>query len=214
MRITIWLSIAVFVTTLFWPHLLNFSGLLYCVLIFFIFTYWPKWRYLAILPLTVIYFNCFSYITLFGLSGEYIKVESPLKKVISEHHLSTLINKKQIGFLPNSISEQDNTITIQIKSLINSKNSGYFIAKIISINEISCVSCPLIEMRWFKPTLMVQAGQIHKFLVRLKPLQGKGNPGGFDRQKWRYSEHIAYIANIKNILKQLTFQLHCELSYI
>jgi len=207
MRITIWLSIAVFVTTLFWPHLLNFSGLLYCVLIFFIFTYWPKWRYLAILPLTVIYFNCFSYITLFGLSDEYIKVVSPFQKVISEHHLSTLINKKQIGFLPNSKSEQDNTITIQIKSLINSKNSGYFIAKVISINEISCISCPLIEMRWFNPSLTVQAGQIHQFLVRFKPLQAKGNPGGFDRQKWRYSDHIAYIANIKKHIKTVNISI-------
>lgn len=43
----------------------------------------------------------------------------------------------------------------------------------------------------------MQAGQTHQFKVRLKALQGNANPEGFDRQKWRYSQHIAYIASVK-----------------
>ncbi|WP_166739363.1 DNA internalization-related competence protein ComEC/Rec2 [Psychromonas algicola] len=201
MRITIWLSIAVFVSTLFWPHLLTFSGLLYCALSFCIFIYWPKWRYLAILPLTIIYFNSFTYTTLLGISNGVSESNHTLPISVLETPFLGVINKQRVSIFSNIVNEQDNNITIQIKSLINSKNNGYFIANIISINEISCFSCPLIEMRWFKPNLMVQAGQIHEFKVRLKPLQGKANPGGFDRQKWRYSEHVAYIANIKQHIK-------------
>ena len=201
MRITIWLSIAVFVSTLFWPHLLTFSGLFYCALSIFVFVYWPKWRYLAILPLTIIYFNSFTYMTLLGISNGASGSNHTSQISVLEPSFWEAINKQRVSFFSNIVNEQDNTITIQIKSLINSKNNGYFIANVISINEISCLSCPLIEMRWFKPSLTVQAGQVHQFRVRFKPLQGKANPGGFDRQKWRYSEHVSYIASIKQHIK-------------
>ena len=197
MRITIWLSIAVFVSSIFWPHLLTFSGLLYCALSFLFFIYWPKCKYLAVLPLTIIYFNSFTYSTLLGIS----ETNNTPKINVLDTLSSGSINQKGVSFFSNIINEQDNTITIQIKSLINLKNSGYFLADVISINGISCFYCPLIEMRWFKPSLIVQAGQIHQFKVRFRALQGKANPGGFDRQKWRYSEHVSYIASIKKHIK-------------
>jgi len=226
MRITIWLSIAVFISTLFWPHLLTFSGLFYCALSFIALIYWPKWRYLAILPLTIIYFNSFTYTTLLGISNGVLGPNYTSGINILETSFKGLISKPRISVFSNIVNEQDNTITIQIKSLINSKNSGYFLAKAISINGVSCFSCPLIEMRWFKPSLLVQSGQIHQFKVRFKALQGKANPSGFDRQKWRYSEHVAYIASIKQHLKvidstislraylyQKTLQLTAELKH-
>ena len=200
MRRTIWLSIAVFVTTLYWPQLLNNSALVSCMLFFFIFLYWPKWRYLAIVPMTAVYFTTFSYINLLGVTLNKV---NPLTTSISMTQtlpVSKAVDRQPVSFLSEQLTTQDNNITVQIKSLINIKNNGYFIANIISINNQKCYFCPLIEMRWFAPTLPVQAGQIHQFKVRLKALQGKGNPDGFDRQKWRYSNHIAYIASIKKHL--------------
>lgn len=203
MRITIWLSIAVFVTTLYWPQLLNYSGMLSCVLSIFVFVCWPRWRYLAILPATALYFSLFSYVTLLGVTFDPTNFSYLLQNKV----LINKSNQQQVSFIPGALSKQDNTITVQVKSLINTKNNGYFIANIISINNLHCNFCPLIEMRWFKPTLQVQAGQVHQFKVRLKTLQGKGNPASFDRQKWRYSMHIAYIANIKQHLQVIDSRL-------
>ena len=198
MRITIWLSIATFITTLYWPQLLNMSGMLSCVFVMLVFMCWPRWRYLAILPLTALYFSSFVYMTFSGGPAVSVNLNS-----ISQNN--TLLNnnhhKSSVNFISNSLDPKDNNITVHIKSLINTKNSGYFIASITAINEQTCHYCPLIEMRWFRPSLQVQAGQVHQFKVRLKALQGNANPNSFDRQKWRYSQHIAYIANIKEHLK-------------
>jgi len=203
MRITIGLSIAVFVTTIYWPQLLNYSGMLSCVLSIIVFLCWPKWRHLAILPVTALYFSLFSYITLLGGTIESIN----FSHIFQNKVLINKMDQQQVSFIPRALSNQDNTITVQVKSLINTKNNGYFIANIISINKLRCHFCPLIEMRWFKPTLQVQSGQVHQFKVKLKALQGKGNPAGFDRQKWRYSQHIAYIANIKQHLQVIDSDL-------
>jgi len=228
MRITIWLSIAVFVTTLYWPQLVNYSGIFSCALCIFVFLCWPKWRYLAILPFTAVYFSLFSYVSLFG--GSFVSVNykplfandllatslitmdlaqlqptshasisnpEPGKHELINHISNMNGDKQQVSQTSATLSRQDNTIIVRIRSLINTKNTGYFVASIISVNEQYCDFCPLVEMRWYKPSLQVQAGQVHQFKVRLKALQGKANPNGFDRQKWRYSQHIAYIANIK-----------------
>ena len=189
MRITIWLSIATFVTTLYWPQLLSKSGILSCALVSLVFLCWPKWRYLSIIPLTAIYFSIYIYITLLGGIGELISFTD-----------NNVKQQTSAGFISHALNDQDNNLTVKIKSLINTDNTGYFIGKIVSINNQYCDVCPLIEMRWFRPSLQVQSGQVHKFKVRIKPLQGKANPDGFDRQKWRYSQHVAFVANIRQHL--------------
>jgi len=201
MRITIWLSIAVFVSTLIWPHLLHYDALLWCTLSIVVFLYWPRWRILIALPLTVLYFSGYANMTLLGFSNEIMAGHSQTngKSILSAKAVSS--DTYPLHFFANTINEHDNNITVQVKSLINTKNSGYFIAKIISINQIYCQSCPLVEMHWFKPTFQVQAGQVHEFYANVKALQGKENPGSFDRQKWRYSDHIAYIATIKKHIR-------------
>ncbi|MEG3753689.1 DNA internalization-related competence protein ComEC/Rec2 [Psychromonas arctica] len=195
MRITISLSIVTFITTLFWPQLLNGSGLLSCALIIITLMCWPRCRYLTIVPATAVYFSLFVYITMSGVSHPTTSHNNTqLDNLLSNNHQSLM------SFMSENSKGQDNTITVQVKSLINTKNSGYFVARMIALNNQACIICPLIEMRWFRPTLMVQAGQIHQFKVRLKALQGNANPDGFDRQKWRYSQHIAYIGSIKQHL--------------
>ncbi|WP_418135169.1 DNA internalization-related competence protein ComEC/Rec2 [Psychromonas sp. GE-S-Ul-11] len=196
MRITISLSIVTFITTLFWPQLLNGSGLLSCALIIITLMCWPRCRYLTIVPATAVYFSLFVYITMLGVSLPTTSHNSTqVDNLLSNNHQSLM------SFISENSKAEDNTITVQVKSLINTKNSGYFVARITALNNQTCILCPLVEMRWFKPTLMVQAGQVHQFKVRLKALQGNANPYGFDRQKWRYSQHIAYIASIKQHLE-------------
>jgi len=199
MRITIWLSIATFVTTLYWPQLLNFSGLLSCVLVLFVLLCWPKWRFLAIVPFTAIYFTTYIYITLLGGIGDLINID----RIIYDSSTPSSQQQPLSGFISKALNEQDNSITVRIKSLTNTQNAGYFIATLTSINKQTCYICPLIEVRWFKPTMQVKIGQEHSFKARLKPLQGKANPDGFERQKWRYSQHIGFVANIKQHLETI-----------
>ncbi|WP_025564816.1 DNA internalization-related competence protein ComEC/Rec2 [Psychromonas sp. SP041] len=204
MHITIWLSIATFVTTLYWPQLLNTNGMLSCALVIFIFLCWPRWRYLTVIPLTALYFSSFVYMTFLGGS---VALVNPNSIAQNKYLLNNNNHKSSVNFISDALDVQDNNITVHIKSLINTKNSGYFIARITAFNDQACHYCPLIEMRWFRPSLQVQAGQTHQFKVKLKALQGNANPSGFDRQKWRYSQHIAYIANIKQHLNVLDSQI-------
>ncbi|MEL0657876.1 DNA internalization-related competence protein ComEC/Rec2 [Psychromonas arctica] len=197
MRITIWLSIVTFITTLYWPQLLDASGMLSCALVIFVFMCWPRWRYLTVIPLTALYFSSFVYMTFLG--GSVVLV-NPSSIAQNKYLLNNNNHKLSVNFIPGALAAKDNNITVHIKSLINTKNSGYFVARITAFNDQTCDFCPLIEMRWFRPSLQVQAGQVHQFKVRLKALQGNANPSGFDRQKWRYSQHIAYIASIKEHL--------------
>jgi competence protein ComEC len=84
--------------------------------------------------------------------------------------------------------------------LISDSNKGYFRAKLLSIDD-SILSFPiLVEMRWYRPTQHFQEGQVVELLAKFKPVYGRGNPAGFDRQKWLYSEHIAYQASIKKFI--------------
>ncbi|WP_298941358.1 DNA internalization-related competence protein ComEC/Rec2 [uncultured Psychromonas sp.] len=200
MRITIWLSIVTFISTLYWPQLLNTSGMLSCALVLFVFLCWPRWRYLSAIPLTALYFSSFVYMTFLGGS---VALVNPNSIAQNKYLLNNNNHKSSVNFISDALDAQDNNITVRIKSLINTKNSGYFIARITAFNGQACHYCPLIEMRWFRPVLQVQAGQIHQFKVRLKALQGNANPSGFDRQKWRYSQHIAYIASIKTHLNTI-----------
>ncbi|MEL0628764.1 DNA internalization-related competence protein ComEC/Rec2 [Psychromonas aquatilis] len=193
MRSSIWLSIAVFIVTIYSPQLLNYRGVVICLLMVVLLMCSHRWRYLSILPLTALYFSLFTYVILFGGNSDLI---------INDHITQNKSTSNQTNTFPENLispilNAHDNTITVRVKSLINTKNSGYFIANIVSINNLPCILCPKVEMRWYRPSFAVQAGQRHTFKVKLKALQGKGNPNSFDRQKWRYSQHIAYIASIK-----------------
>ena len=101
MRITIWLSLAVFVTTLYWPHLLSVGGILGCALSIFIFIFRPKWRIFAILPLTAVYFSLFVQINLFGFSPEMTNILPIIKENItsSAHSKQASPNKQHVSLL-------------------------------------------------------------------------------------------------------------------
>ncbi|MEI6897217.1 MAG: DNA internalization-related competence protein ComEC/Rec2 [Psychromonas sp.] len=181
MRTALYLSIFVFISTLFWPQLPDKHLILFALAVSLLLLFLPKLRILVIIPMTALYFTC--YVSLI-LTGQLLPSAQ-----LDHNGLDILVDGK------------DHTIIVQIVSLISENNKGYFRAKLIEFDNNQLKShfdySPLIEMRWYKPTLLVQAGQIHRFVVRLKPVYGRANPAGFDRQKWSYSEHIAYQATIK-----------------
>jgi len=72
--------------------------------------------------------------------------------------------------------------------------------KLVEVDSDRLNYSPLIDMSWYKPNIALQAGELHHFIVRFKPIYGRGNPAGFDRQKWSYSQHVAYKATIKDHL--------------
>jgi len=180
----LWLSIFVFISTLFWPYLLDKHLLVLAVVISFSLLIF-KLRILAVIPITAVYFTCYVSLTLTG-------------KLLPSVPLD---NKPGLALLVN---DEDHIIDVQIVSLISINNRGYFNAKLVKADSNSFNYMPLIAMRWYKPEINLQAGQIHRFQVRFKPVYGRGNPAGFDRQKWAYSEHVGYRAAIKKHIAVVT----------
>jgi competence protein ComEC len=181
MRTDLLLSIFVFISTLFWPQLLDKYFFLISVATALIFLGIPGLRILTVIPITAMYFTVYANLT---LTGQLL----PSTKIVNDNALATFVDGK------------DHNIVVEIISLISENNRGYFKAKLIEVDTDHLNYSPLIEMRWYKADAMLQAGQLHRFNARFKPVYGRANPGGFDRQKWSYSEHIAYQATIKEYL--------------
>ncbi|MDP2902612.1 MAG: DNA internalization-related competence protein ComEC/Rec2 [Methylovulum sp.] len=47
-----------------------------------------------------------------------------------------------------------------------------------------------LRLNWYYPNVDIKAGQHWKFTVRLKPPHGTMNPGGFDYERWLFTEGI------------------------
>ena len=181
MRLALLLLITVFISTIFWPELLHQSHLILCALLTLVFLAIPHLRIFSLIPLALIYFNIYTLITLTGQPFAFSdERKGSLLKVVND--------------------KQDHNIIVRVNSLISHKNRGYFSATLIQIDGQRLSFTPKIEMRWYKPTLEIQAGQLHQFQGRLKTLNKRLNPGAFDRQKWQYSRHIGYQFSIKKHL--------------
>lgn len=181
MRTFLLLSILVFISTLFWPQLLDKQQLLLLSAVSVLLLIVPYLRILAVIPITALYFMFYVNLT---LTGQLY----PFSQIVNKDNLEMYVDGK------------DHSIVVQVISLISDGNRGYFKAKLIEVDSNHLNYFPFIEMRWYKPGMILQAGQRHRFIVRLKPIYGRANPAGFDRQKWSYSEHIAYKATIKSHL--------------
>lgn len=186
MRLAIWLSLASFTSALYWERLLDLNELVYAAAICIILCFIPRLRSLAIIPLTVIYITLYSSLTLTGKTDLKFN-DSPL-----------IFQNKQS--LAHYVDKKDHRIIVEVKSLINKENKGYFRGRIKNIDDISLNYSPLVEIRWYNADVILQDGQLIKIKGRLKPIYGRGNPAGFDRQKWLYSEHIGYQVSIKKLL--------------
>ncbi|MGB5447199.1 MAG: DNA internalization-related competence protein ComEC/Rec2 [Psychromonas sp.] len=188
MRVLLWLSILVFISSLFWHKLLDNNEIIYASVIFIFFLFIPRLRLLAVIPFFAVYISLYAQLTLTGTLTTF-----PILPT------SFFSNPQS---LQASVDGQNHIIVAQIKSLISDKNSGYFSAKLVELDGHHLNYSPLLEMRWYAPTIKVQEGEEHVFKVSFKPVYGRANPAGFDRQKWKYSEHIAYQATIKQHIKR------------
>ncbi len=193
MRILLWLAITVFISTLFWPQLLNISSVLHCLLFALFLSVLPGVRLLAVIPVVVVYCTLYAHLTLTGS----LPIAAPYGNLAFANATA----------LQAVVDGENHNVIVQVNSLINQKNKGYFTAKLIELDGNQLNYSPQIEMRWYRPALSVQAGQKHRFMVRFKPVYGRANPAGFDRQRWRFSEHIAYQANIKAHLGEVSPQI-------
>jgi competence protein ComEC len=149
----------------------------------------PRLRILALIPFFAVYFSLYAQLTLTG--------SLPIATLQQD---TSFLNSSSLQAV---VDGKDHNIVVQVESLISSQNSGYFTAKLLELDDHHLNYSPLLEMRWYKPTIQVQLGEKHAFTVRFKPVYGRANPDGFDRQKWKYSQHIAYRAKIKAHLQPL-----------
>ena len=181
MRIALLLSIFVFSSTLFWPQLLDNQNLLFMIVASLTLLLVPQLRIFIVVPITALYFTVYANLTLMGQPF-------PSEQAPNKEGLEALVDG------------QDHIIDVRIISLISDNNRGYFNARLIKVDNVFLNYTPVIEIRWYKPNVILQAGQLQRFKVRFKPVFGRANPAGFERQKWSYSKHIAYKANIKKHL--------------
>lgn len=182
MRLTLWLSIITFTSTLWWERLLYANELPWMGIVFLILLFIPRLRPFAVIPFIIVYCSLYSSLTLTG--------KMPFNTPIFQNNNS----------ISHYADKKDHSMTVKVTSLINEKNKGYFRGKLMSIDGITLHYSPLIELRWYLANVILQDGQLIKIKGRIKPIYGRGNPGGFDRQKWLYSEHIAYQVSIKQLI--------------
>lgn len=189
MRLFLWLSVIVFISSLFWQRLLDNDEIIFCSALFISLMLIPRLRILAVIPFCAVYFSLY---TCLALTGSFFAFQPVTNFPFSNS-----------APLQASVDGLNHSIVVQIKSLISEQNRGYFRAKLVELDGHHLNYAPLLEMRWYAPTVKVQENEKHFFMVRFKPVYGRANPAGFDQQKYKYSEHIAYQAIIKShILKQ------------
>ena len=187
MRFALWLSIATFTSALYWERLLDPKELIWTAIVFVTLCFIPRLRLFAVIPITIIYISLYNALVLTG--------RTPLP--ILDHGFSVQNSQS----LAHYVDKKDHSIIVEVKSLINKENKGYFRGRLKKIDNIALNYPPIVEIRWYKADVMLQDGQIIKIKGRFKPIYGRGNPAGFDRQKWLYSEHVGYKVSIRKLLK-------------
>lgn len=55
-----------------------------------------------------------------------------------------------------------------------------------------------LRLSWYQSQVKLKAGQHWRFSVRLKPPHGSLNPGGFDYQRWLFTENIGATGSVRN----------------
>ncbi len=183
MRLALLLSIITFTSTLWWERLLYSNELLWAFIIFLTLLLIPRLRAMAVIPFIIVYFSLYSSLTLTG--------KMPFNTLIFQNDNS----------VAHYVDKKDHQMIVKVNSLINKKNKGYFQGKLMAIDGDPLYYSPRVELRWYRANVILQDGQLIKIKGRVKPIYGRGNPGGFDRQKWLYSEHIAYQVRIKQLVE-------------
>jgi competence protein ComEC len=66
MRLLLWLSIIVFISSLFWQRLLDYNEIIFCSVLFIYLMLIPRLRILAVIPFFAVYFSLYTSLALTG----------------------------------------------------------------------------------------------------------------------------------------------------
>jgi competence protein ComEC len=97
--------------------------------------------------------------------------------------------------LPQALESTELRITGRIAGLpdIGDKNLRFDFATDEPAPELPS----LIRLTWYQPDRAVKAGQTWAFTVRLKRPHGTVNPGGFDYERWLFTEGIGAVGYVR-----------------
>ncbi|MFQ3197946.1 MAG: competence protein ComEC [Paraglaciecola sp.] len=88
----------------------------------------------------------------------------------------------------------------QVDSLIHSRDQVRFTLKLAQSGQKKHWWQPRIRVTWAEPAWQLKQGQQVKLMVKLKPPNGLANEGGFDYQKWLFSQGIVATGYVKTSL--------------
>lgn len=98
--------------------------------------------------------------------------------------------------LPESLEGKDISVTGRIIGLplARDKNLRFDLA----VNRVEPHMPSRIRLTWYHAESVVKAGQVWRFTVKLKRPHGTVNPGGFDFERWLFSEGIGATGYVRS----------------
>lgn len=118
--------------------------------------------------------------------------------VVAMIWVSTLASMRIAGQLPTNLEGQDLAVNGVIINL--PKIDGYRTRFDFRVSQSSVDGVTLPEqlrLTWYNATEAIKIGQHWRFTVRLKRPRGSLNPGGFDYERWLFSQNIGATGYIR-----------------
>ncbi len=118
--------------------------------------------------------------------------------------LSTAVAQNQLlKQIPMKWEGQDIILQGKVLGIPNKKNDGTRFR--LEISQASLKSTPeesidlkgVVRLGWFRSTQKINAGEAWQLVVRMKQPSGFLNPGGFDYEKWLFTERISATGYIR-----------------
>ncbi|MFA3790178.1 DNA internalization-related competence protein ComEC/Rec2 [Aliiglaciecola sp. SL4] len=100
--------------------------------------------------------------------------------------------------LPEQDIRQIRQVTGSIETIISAKTPTRFNLIVTSINGQAHYGKSRIRLNWKSPTWSLKQGQIVALPIKVKPIHGLANEGGFSYQKWLLSQNIVATGYVLN----------------
>ena len=103
----------------------------------------------------------------------------------------TLAGYQRLGWqLPATLVSTDILVSAEVISLMPAGEQAPLNAQLLSINGDRLATPIKVRLSNYDPDILMQQGQRWQWVVRLKPIHGLANEGGFRYQQWMFSEGI------------------------
>ncbi|MDO6693599.1 DNA internalization-related competence protein ComEC/Rec2 [Aliiglaciecola sp. 3_MG-2023] len=100
--------------------------------------------------------------------------------------------------LPEQDIRQIRQVTGSIETIISTKQTARFNLIVASINGQTHYAKSRIRLTWKAPSWSLKQGQLVALQIKVKPIHGLANTGGFSYQKWLLSENIVATGYVLN----------------